>query len=84
MYPFSNSWKYKKTVRFCNVLREQRKGALGTNGLISDILSLTSLNLSLIKLILIKLINFTINWNSQIFTIMESIKTKENFFSFPF
>ena len=32
MRPFSTRWK-QKTVRFSDVFREQRKGALGTNGL---------------------------------------------------
>ena len=33
MHPFSTPWKHEKTVRFSDVFREQRKGALGTNGL---------------------------------------------------
>ena len=35
MHPFSNPWKHQKTVRFSDVFREARKGALETNGLIS-------------------------------------------------
>ena len=34
MHPFSNPWKCQKTVRFFDVFRGQRKGALGKNGLI--------------------------------------------------
>ena len=34
MHPFSSPWKHQKTVRFSDVFRGQRKGALGTNGLI--------------------------------------------------
>ena len=33
MDPFSTPWKHKKTVRFSDAFRGQRKGALGTNGL---------------------------------------------------
>ena len=33
MHPFSTPWKHQKTVRFSDVFREQRKGALGANGL---------------------------------------------------
>ena len=33
MHPFSTSWKYQKTVRFSDVFRWYRKGALVTNGL---------------------------------------------------
>ena len=33
MHPFSVPWKYQKTLRFSDVFRGQRKGALGTNGL---------------------------------------------------
>ena len=35
MYPFSNPWKHQKTARFSDIFRGERKGALGTNGLIS-------------------------------------------------
>ena len=34
MHLFSTPWKYQITVRFFYVFRRQRKGALGTNGLI--------------------------------------------------
>ena len=34
MDPFSTHWKYQKTLRFSDVFRGYRKGALGTNGLI--------------------------------------------------
>ena len=33
MNPFSTSWKHQKTVRFSDVFRGQRKGALGANAL---------------------------------------------------
>ena len=33
MHPFSTPWKHQKTLRFSDVLRRQRKDALGTNGL---------------------------------------------------
>ena len=33
MHPFSTPWKHQKTVRFSDVFRRQRKGALGTNRL---------------------------------------------------
>ena len=33
MHPFSTPWKHQKTVRFFDVFRRERKGALGTNGL---------------------------------------------------
>ena len=33
MHPFSTPSKHRKTVTFCDVLRQQRKGALQTNGL---------------------------------------------------
>ena len=33
MHPFSTPWKSKKTLRFSDVFRGDRKGALGTNGL---------------------------------------------------
>ena len=33
MHPFSTPWKHQKTLRFSDVFRRQRKGALGTNGL---------------------------------------------------
>ena len=33
MHPFSTLWKHKKTVRFSDVFRRQRKGAVGTNEL---------------------------------------------------
>ena len=33
MHPFSIPWKHQKTVRFSDVFRGWRKGALGTNGL---------------------------------------------------
>ena len=33
MHPFSTPWKHQKTLRFSDVFRGQRKGALGTNGL---------------------------------------------------
>ena len=33
MYHYSTPWKHQKTVRFSDLLREQRKGALGTNEL---------------------------------------------------
>ena len=36
MYPFSTPWKNQKTVRFSDVLRGYRNGALGTNGLKCD------------------------------------------------
>ena len=35
MYPFSTPWKHPKTVRFSDIFRGYRKGALGTNGLTS-------------------------------------------------
>ena len=34
MHPFSTPWKYQKNLRFPDVFRGQRKGALGTNMLI--------------------------------------------------
>ena len=34
MHPFSIPWKHQKAVRFSDVFRGQRKGALRTNGLI--------------------------------------------------
>ena len=37
MHPFSTPWKLQKTVRFPNVFRGQRRGALGTNGLANEI-----------------------------------------------
>ena len=33
MHPLSTPWKHQKTLRFSNVCRGWRKGALGTNGL---------------------------------------------------
>ena len=33
MHPFSTPWKQQKTVRFSDIFRGQRKGALGANGL---------------------------------------------------
>ena len=36
MYPFSTPWKLEKTVRFSDVFRGKRKGALGTNTLIKN------------------------------------------------
>ena len=33
MHSFSTTWKDQKTVRFSNVFKGYRKGALGTNGL---------------------------------------------------
>ena len=33
IYPFSNPWKHQNTLRFSDILRGYRKGALGTNGL---------------------------------------------------
>ena len=33
MHPFSTPWKQQKTVKFSNVFRGYKKGALGTNGL---------------------------------------------------
>ena len=33
MHPFSTRWKHQKTVRFSDVFRGQRRGALGTNAL---------------------------------------------------
>ena len=35
IHPFCTSWKHQKTVRFSDVFREYRKGALGKNGLIA-------------------------------------------------
>ena len=35
MHPFSTPWKHQKTFRLSDVLRRQRKGALGINGLSS-------------------------------------------------
>ena len=34
MHPFSTPWKHQKTVRFSDIFRGWRKGALRTNGLI--------------------------------------------------
>ena len=42
MHPFSNPWKHLKTVRFSDVFRRQRKGALGTNRLIANLYLLKS------------------------------------------
>ena len=36
MHPFSTPWKRQKTLRFSDVFRGERKGALGTNGLIME------------------------------------------------
>ena len=33
VHPFSTLWKHQKTLRFSDVFRGYRKGALGTNGL---------------------------------------------------
>ena len=33
MYPFSNPRKHQKSVRFSDVFRGEKKGALGMNGL---------------------------------------------------
>ena len=33
IHPLSTPWKHRKTLRFSDVFREQRKGALGTYGL---------------------------------------------------
>ena len=33
MHPFSTPWKHQKTLRFSDIFRGQKKGALGTNGL---------------------------------------------------
>ena len=33
MHPFSNPWKYQKTLQFSDVFRGYRKGVLGANGL---------------------------------------------------
>ena len=33
MHPFPNPGKHQKTVRFSDVFRRQRKGAMGANGL---------------------------------------------------
>ena len=35
MHPFSTPWKHEKTLRFSDVFRKWRKGALRTNGLIN-------------------------------------------------
>ena len=37
-HPFSNPRKHQKTLRFSDVFRKYRKGALGTNGLISFVI----------------------------------------------
>ena len=37
MHPFSTSWNHQKTLRFSNVLRGYRKGALETNGLLTPL-----------------------------------------------
>ena len=37
MHPFSTSWKHQKNLRFSDVFRGKRKGALGTNGLIRSL-----------------------------------------------
>ena len=36
MYPFSIPWKHQKTVRYSDVFRGQRKGALGTDALTEE------------------------------------------------
>ena len=36
MHPFSIPWKNQKTLRFSDVFRGFRKGALGTNGLMAN------------------------------------------------
>ena len=36
MHPFSTPWNFQKTLRFSDVFRESRKGALETNGLNRD------------------------------------------------
>ena len=36
MHPFSTLWKHQKVLRFSDVFRGYRKGALGTNGLINE------------------------------------------------
>ena len=38
MHPFSTPWKDKKTIRFSDVFRGERKGTLGTNGLILEMI----------------------------------------------
>ena len=38
MHSFSTPWKHQKTVRFSDVFRGWRKGALGTNGLMDELL----------------------------------------------
>ena len=35
MHLFSNPWKHQKILRFSDVFRGQRKGALGTKGLMN-------------------------------------------------
>ena len=39
MHPFSSPWKHQKTVRFSEVFRGKRKGALGTNRSIVPLLN---------------------------------------------
>ena len=46
MYPFSTPWKHKKTVKYSDVFKGLRKGALGTNGLIHYIIAFLSKLLS--------------------------------------
>ena len=38
MHPFSTPWKYQKAVRFSDIFKGQRKGALGMNVLKSTVM----------------------------------------------
>ena len=51
--PFSIPWKNEKTVRFSDVFRRQRKGALGTKG--KNILNVTTLHITHTKVIKLNL-----------------------------
>ena len=51
MHPFSTPWKHQKTVRFSDVFRGQRKGALGTNGLRKYLEEIASLLCAIDKIV---------------------------------
>ena len=58
MHLFSTPWKYQKTLWFSDIFREQKKGALGMNGLTRFIPMITTLHD--IKIDLFLKINLTI------------------------